>query len=85
MSRVQRMQQTHMVNSLRSLYPLTGFLTQKPGVCLVVSGPGLVHALSGSRVIIQLCWKLLFYTFVSFIQVFASVSAASFLVVSIES
>merc|ERR1719376_768968 len=24
-----------------------GYLTGKPGVCLVVSGPGLIHALGG--------------------------------------
>nr|CAD7399097.1 unnamed protein product [Timema cristinae] len=36
-----------------------GYLTGKPGVCLVVSGPGLVHALGGMANAQANCWPLL--------------------------
>ncbi|CAG5121787.1 unnamed protein product [Candidula unifasciata] len=36
-----------------------GYLTRKPAVCLVVSGPGLVHALAGMANAMENCWPLL--------------------------
>ncbi|XP_036999842.2 2-hydroxyacyl-CoA lyase 1 isoform X2 [Artibeus jamaicensis] len=36
-----------------------GYLTGRPGVCLVVSGPGLVHALGGMANANMNCWPLL--------------------------
>ncbi|XP_006883390.1 PREDICTED: 2-hydroxyacyl-CoA lyase 1 [Elephantulus edwardii] len=36
-----------------------GFLTGRPGVCLVVSGPGLIHALGGMANANMNCWPLL--------------------------
>uniref|UniRef100_F6YPN6 Thiamine pyrophosphate enzyme N-terminal TPP-binding domain-containing protein n=1 Tax=Monodelphis domestica TaxID=13616 RepID=F6YPN6_MONDO len=36
-----------------------GYLTGRPGVCLVVSGPGLVHALAGMANANMNCWPLL--------------------------
>ncbi|KAL1924694.1 uncharacterized protein VTP21DRAFT_4348 [Calcarisporiella thermophila] len=36
-----------------------GYLTGKPGVCLVVSGPGVIHALAGVANAQQNCWPLL--------------------------
>ncbi|XP_065065188.1 2-hydroxyacyl-CoA lyase 1-like [Rhopilema esculentum] len=36
-----------------------GYLTDAPGVCLVVSGPGLVHALAGMSNAQQNCWPLI--------------------------
>ncbi|KAF6312891.1 2-hydroxyacyl-CoA lyase 1 [Rhinolophus ferrumequinum] len=39
-----------------------GYLTGRPGVCLVVSGPGLVHALGGMANANMNCWlKLVDY------------------------
>ncbi|KAM5313797.1 2-hydroxyacyl-CoA lyase 1 [Glossophaga mutica] len=35
-----------------------GYLTGRPGVCLVVSGPGLVHALGGMANANMNCWPL---------------------------
>ena len=35
-----------------------GYMTERPGVCLVVSGPGLVHALAGMSNAQQNCWPL---------------------------
>ena len=36
-----------------------GYLTQKPGVCLVVSGPGLLHALGGMANAKENSWPLI--------------------------
>lgn len=36
-----------------------GYLTGKPGVCLVVSGPGLLHVTGGMANAQQNCWPLL--------------------------
>lgn len=36
-----------------------GYLTGIPGVCLVVSGPGLLHALGGMANAKENCWPLL--------------------------
>lgn len=36
-----------------------GYLTDRPGVCLVVSGPGLVHALAGMSNAQQNCWPMI--------------------------
>uniref|UniRef100_A0A5F8GL60 Thiamine pyrophosphate enzyme N-terminal TPP-binding domain-containing protein n=1 Tax=Monodelphis domestica TaxID=13616 RepID=A0A5F8GL60_MONDO len=38
-----------------------GYLTGRPGVCLVVSGPGLVHALAGMANANMNCWPLRFW------------------------
>ncbi|KAG2465311.1 HACL1 lyase, partial [Polypterus senegalus] len=35
-----------------------GFLTGRPGVCLVVSGPGLIHALGGMANANMNCWPV---------------------------
>lgn len=35
-----------------------GYLTQRPGVCLVVSGPGMVHALGGLANAQANCWYI---------------------------
>ncbi|XP_021951329.1 2-hydroxyacyl-CoA lyase 1 isoform X2 [Folsomia candida] len=37
----------------------TGFLTRTPGVCLVVSGPGAIHALGGLANAQSNCWPML--------------------------
>jgi len=34
----------------------TGYLTRTPGVCLVVSGPGAIHALGGLANAQSNCW-----------------------------
>ena len=36
-----------------------GYMTERPGICLVVSGPGLVHALAGMSNAQQNCWPLI--------------------------
>uniref|UniRef100_A0A8C4Y0E9 2-hydroxyacyl-CoA lyase n=1 Tax=Gopherus evgoodei TaxID=1825980 RepID=A0A8C4Y0E9_9SAUR len=36
-----------------------GYLTGKPGICLVVSGPGLIHALGGMANANMNCWPLI--------------------------
>ena len=36
-----------------------GYLTQRPGVCLVVSGPGVIHALAGLANAKENCWPML--------------------------
>lgn len=36
-----------------------GYLTGKPGVCLVVSGPGLIHALAGMANAMENCWPMM--------------------------
>ncbi|KAL9966447.1 hypothetical protein ACROYT_G024524 [Oculina patagonica] len=36
-----------------------GYLTGRPGVCLVVSGPGLIHALGGMANAMSNCWPVL--------------------------
>ncbi|XP_006170778.2 2-hydroxyacyl-CoA lyase 1 [Tupaia chinensis] len=36
-----------------------GYLTGRPGVCLVVSGPGLIHALGGMANAHMNCWPLI--------------------------
>src|SRR6266542_609137 len=36
-----------------------GYLTGRPGVCLVVSGPGVIHALAGMINAQVNCWPLL--------------------------
>ncbi|XP_069682859.1 2-hydroxyacyl-CoA lyase 1-like [Periplaneta americana] len=36
-----------------------GYLTKRPGVCLVVSGPGLIHAIGGMANAQINCWPLL--------------------------
>ena len=36
-----------------------GFITGKPGVCLVVSGPGLLHALGGMANAKENCWPVI--------------------------
>jgi len=36
-----------------------GYLTGRPGVCLVVSGPGVVHGLSGLANAQQNCWPMI--------------------------
>uniref|UniRef100_A0A8D0G4R4 Thiamine pyrophosphate enzyme N-terminal TPP-binding domain-containing protein n=1 Tax=Sphenodon punctatus TaxID=8508 RepID=A0A8D0G4R4_SPHPU len=36
-----------------------GYLTGRPGVCLVVSGPGLIHALGGMANANVNCWPLI--------------------------
>ncbi|KAL5006951.1 hypothetical protein ScPMuIL_015757 [Solemya velum] len=38
---------------------LIGYLTGRPAVCLVVSGPGLVHALAGLSNAKENCWPML--------------------------
>ena len=37
----------------------TGFITGKPGVCLTVSGPGLLHALGGLANAKENCWPMI--------------------------
>ena len=37
----------------------TGFLTGRPGVCLTVSGPGMVHAIAGLSNAWANCWPML--------------------------
>lgn len=34
----------------------TGFLTRTPGVCLTVSGPGVIHAIGGLANAQSNCW-----------------------------
>lgn len=36
-----------------------GYLTGRPGICLVVSGPGLIHALGGMANANENCWPVL--------------------------
>uniref|UniRef100_A0A8D0FNX7 Thiamine pyrophosphate enzyme N-terminal TPP-binding domain-containing protein n=1 Tax=Strix occidentalis caurina TaxID=311401 RepID=A0A8D0FNX7_STROC len=36
-----------------------GYLTGRPGVCLVVSGPGFLHALGGMANATMNCWPLI--------------------------
>lgn len=36
-----------------------GYLTKKPGVCLVVSGPGLLHVCGGMANAQVNCWPLI--------------------------
>ncbi|XP_039266228.2 2-hydroxyacyl-CoA lyase 1-like [Styela clava] len=36
-----------------------GYLTGRPGVCLVVSGPGLIHALGGMANAQENCWPMI--------------------------
>lgn len=36
-----------------------GYLTRRPAVCLVVSGPGLIHALAGAANARENCWPML--------------------------
>lgn len=36
-----------------------GYLTGRPGVCLVVSGPGLIHALAGLANAQENCWPMI--------------------------
>uniref|UniRef100_A0A3B4XQX9 Thiamine pyrophosphate enzyme N-terminal TPP-binding domain-containing protein n=1 Tax=Seriola lalandi dorsalis TaxID=1841481 RepID=A0A3B4XQX9_SERLL len=36
----------------------TGYLTGRPGACLVVSGPGLIHALGGMANANMNCWPV---------------------------
>ena len=36
-----------------------GYLTGMPGVCLVVSGPGLIHALGGMANAMENCWPMI--------------------------
>ncbi len=36
-----------------------GYLTDRPGICLVVSGPGLIHALAGMANAQQNCWPMI--------------------------
>uniref|UniRef100_A0A0L8H6M3 2-hydroxyacyl-CoA lyase n=1 Tax=Octopus bimaculoides TaxID=37653 RepID=A0A0L8H6M3_OCTBM len=36
-----------------------GYLTRRPAACLVVSGPGLVHALAGASSAMENCWPML--------------------------
>lgn len=38
---------------------VVGYLTDRPGVCLCVSGPGLVHALAGMANAQVNCWPLI--------------------------
>ena len=37
----------------------TGYMTGRPGACLVVSGPGVVHALAGLANAQSNCWPML--------------------------
>lgn len=36
-----------------------GYLSGRPGVCLVVSGPGVLHAIGGLANAKENCWPLL--------------------------
>ncbi|MEJ2132102.1 MAG: thiamine pyrophosphate-binding protein, partial [Gammaproteobacteria bacterium] len=36
-----------------------GYLTGRPGACLVVSGPGVIHALAGLANAQQNCWPMI--------------------------
>nr|XP_002132188.1 2-hydroxyacyl-CoA lyase 1 [Ciona intestinalis] len=36
-----------------------GYLTGRPGACLVVSGPGLIHALGGMANAMENCWPMI--------------------------
>jgi len=36
-----------------------GYLTQKPGVCLAVSGPGMIHAIAGLANAWSNCWPMI--------------------------
>ena len=38
-----------------------GYLTGRPGACLVVSGPGVVHALAGLANAQQNCWPMILH------------------------
>lgn len=38
---------------------IIGYMTKKPAVCLVVSGPGLVHALAGMSNAMENCWPMI--------------------------
>ncbi|XP_076093996.1 2-hydroxyacyl-CoA lyase 1-like [Mytilus galloprovincialis] len=38
---------------------IIGYMTRKPAVCLVVSGPGLVHALAGMSNAMENCWPMI--------------------------
>ena len=40
----------------RNLIQASGYLTGRPGVCLAVSGPGLLHALGGMANAKENCW-----------------------------
>ena len=35
-----------------------GYLTQRPGVCLAVSGPGVLHAIGGMANAAVNCWSV---------------------------
>jgi 2-hydroxyacyl-CoA lyase 1 len=37
-----------------------GYLTGRPGACLVVTGPGVVHGLAGLANAQQNCWPMIF-------------------------
>lgn len=39
-----------------------GYLTRTPGVCLVVSGPGLLHVTAGMANAQINCWSVLIYS-----------------------
>lgn len=38
---------------------LVGYLTRRPGVCLAVSGPGVLHTLGGLANAQSNCWPVL--------------------------
>ena len=39
--------------------PLVGYLTRRPGVCLAVSGPGVLHTIGGLANAQSNCWPVL--------------------------
>ena len=41
------------------IFQAIGYLTQKPGACLVVSGPGLLHAISGMANAKENSWPMI--------------------------
>ena len=41
------------------LFQAIGYLTGVPGVCLVVSGPGLLHSLGGMANAKENCWPMI--------------------------
>ena len=38
-----------------------GYLTGRPGICLVVGGPGVLHAMAGVCILFSICTAITFY------------------------
>lgn len=45
--------------SFADFLSLAGYLTRQPGVCLAVSGPGVLHAVGGLANAQSNCWPVL--------------------------